>query len=140
MGYGIKTSVTQEDIDRLLAEADVSIQTVYDKCTLVTVKLKNGFVLSASSACVDPKNYSQELGASICLEHIKDELWKLEGYALQKQLSALVVYECDRKKCGDMCQPYCTATTDIEHAVNFKNKPSYAYNANGVAYVEESAV
>ena len=134
--YNAKTSVTQEDIDRLIAGADISIQTVYDKCTLVTVKLKNGFVLSASSACVDPKNYSQELGASICMEHIKDELWKLEGYALQKKLSEPIAYVCDRKRCGDKCDTHCEHTLDIEHAANFKSYDTSANEAGYVTYVE----
>lgn len=140
MNYCAKTSVTQEDIDRLLAEADVSYQTVYDKCTLVTVKLKNGFVLSASSACVDPKNYSQAMGVAICLDKIKDKLWELEGYALQKRLSELVVYECDREQCGDTCAPYCYGTTDLKHAANFEKFETNIYVAGGVTYVEKGAV
>ena len=80
-------TVTQEQIDKLLEEAYIQTDTRFGKCTIVTVRLKNGFILTASSACVDLKNYDEELGKNICLEHIKDRLWELEGYALQKAVN-----------------------------------------------------
>ena len=82
----IKRSITQEDIDKLLLEAEVGVATVHEKCTLVSVKLKNGFIITESSACVDPDNYNVDEGFNICMEHIANRLWELEGYALQKKL------------------------------------------------------
>lgn len=82
----MNNTVTQEQIDKLIEESDINITTVFDKCTLVTVKLKSGFVLTESSACVDVKNYNEKLGASICIEKIKDKLWELEGYKLQCEI------------------------------------------------------
>ena len=58
-------------------------KTVFGKCTIVAVQLKNGFVLVESSSCVDPINYSEAIGMSICIERIKNRLWELEGYKLQ---------------------------------------------------------
>jgi hypothetical protein len=82
----MKNTITQEDIDTLLQEAEVGVATVFDKVTVVSVKLKNGFVVTESSGCVDPENYNPELGFDICMEHIANKLWELEGYALQKKL------------------------------------------------------
>lgn len=82
----MKNSITQEDIDKLLQEAEVGVATVHDKCTMVSVKLKNGFIITESSACVDPTNYDVETGFNICMERIANRLWELEGYALQKKL------------------------------------------------------
>lgn len=82
----MNNTVTQEQIDRLWETAKVEVKTAYDKCTVMTVKLENGFILSASSACVDPANYDPELGEQICRNKIGDKLWELEGYCLQKQL------------------------------------------------------
>ena len=82
----MKNSITQEDIDRLLSEAEVGVATVHEKCTMVSVKLKNGFVITEASACVDPVNYNPEAGFEICMDRIADKLWELEGYALQKKL------------------------------------------------------
>ena len=79
-------SITQEHIDSLIRESQVNIKTVFGKCTIVAVQLKNGFVLVESSSCVDPMNYSEAMGASICMERIKNRLWELEGYKLQNEL------------------------------------------------------
>ena len=75
--------ITKERIDALLGEADIRTLTLFGKCTVVTAKLKNGFVLTADSACVDPANYDKRTGERICLEHIANKLWELEGYRLQ---------------------------------------------------------
>lgn len=82
-----KNTVTQEQIDKLIAESDVEVNTIFEKCTIVTVKLKNGFVLTESSACVDKENYDMEIGKEICMERIKNKLWELEGYKLQCELA-----------------------------------------------------
>ena len=76
--------VTQAQIDALIERAEITVETIYDKVTVVTVKLENGFCLSEASGAVDPANYSEAIGKDICLERIKNRLWELEGYALQK--------------------------------------------------------
>lgn len=81
-----KTKVEEKDIDELINNADIDVKTVLDKCTVVTVRLKNGFILTESSACVDSKNYDEEIGEKICLDKIRDKLWLLEGYKLQDKL------------------------------------------------------
>lgn len=82
-----KNTVTQEQIDKLIAESDIEVNTIFEKCTTVVVKLKNGFVLTESSACVDKENYDMEIGKEICMERIKNKLWELEGYKLQCELA-----------------------------------------------------
>lgn len=59
--------VTQAEIDLLLNSADVQVRTEFGKCTVVTVRLRNGFILTESSACVDPANYDVELGKEAVL-------------------------------------------------------------------------
>lgn len=76
--------ITEERIEEILDKSNIIVETVFEKVTQVTVQLENGFVLSHSSGCVDPKDYNKELGAKICLEKIKDKLWELEGYMLQE--------------------------------------------------------
>ena len=75
--------VTQEQVDKLFNEADLNEQVVFHKCLIISVKLKNGFVIVESSACVDPKNFDIEIGREICCNRIKDKIWELEGYNLQ---------------------------------------------------------
>ena len=82
----MKNSVTQADIDSLIAKSQIKVQTVFGKCTIVSVQLPNGFVIVESSSCVDPINYSEAMGTAICIDRIKNKLWELEGYELQNEL------------------------------------------------------
>jgi len=81
-----KNTITQEQIDTILHDSCWNVETVYDKCTVVTCKLPNGFIITESSACVDPANYNADLGEQICRERIANKLWELEGYKLQCEL------------------------------------------------------
>lgn len=119
-------TVTKEHIEKIMSDSKVEVQTIGDKTTFVCVTLPNGFVLTHSSSCVDPKNYNKEIGKEICLEKIKDKIWELEGYLLQQESSqnkkekvisktilmitgiAKVAYEVNRAYCqsiGDSTQP-----------------------------------
>lgn len=79
--------VTQEQVNKILANSKIDISTVFGKCTVVAVQLPSGFILVESSACVDPENYDAELGRQICMKRIEDQIWLLEGYYLQKYRS-----------------------------------------------------
>jgi hypothetical protein len=79
--------VTGEQIDKLMNEATIGTMTILEKCTIVAVTLKNGFILIESSACVDVANYNEEIGKEICLNRIRNKLWELEGYKLQCEVS-----------------------------------------------------
>ena len=48
--------VTKEKIDLIVSQTKFDVTTVFDKCTVVTAKLPNGFVITESSACADPSN------------------------------------------------------------------------------------
>ena len=81
-----KNTVTEERINHLMETAEYEATVAFDKCVVLMAKLENGFVLTESSACVDPANFDLELGVAICRQRIQDKLWELEGYALQKSL------------------------------------------------------
>ncbi len=82
----MKNTITQEEIKNLVDTAKIEVHTCFGKCTVVSVQLENGFVLTESSACVDTANYNEQIGVEICLQRIKNKLWELEGYCLQKKL------------------------------------------------------
>lgn len=82
----MKNTVTQRDIDKLFEESEVKTSVMFDKCLLMAVKLPNGFIITESSACVDPVNFDEKLGIKICTERVKNKLWELEGYMLQRKL------------------------------------------------------
>ena len=54
--------VTQEHIDNLIRESQINVKTVFGKCTIVSVQLKNGFVIVESNTCVNPINYDEAMG------------------------------------------------------------------------------
>lgn len=84
----MNTKVTKEEV--LANMQNVVCRTVMEfgkPTTYVTVQMKNGFTLRESTTCVDPKNYSEETGKSICLQRIEEKVWFLLGYALQEKLA-----------------------------------------------------
>ena len=83
----MKNSVTVEQIDALLEASEITVDTVYDKVTVVCCKLPNGFVITEASGAVDPANYDVNIGKDVCMKRIKNKLWELEGYALAKKLA-----------------------------------------------------
>lgn len=91
-------TVTGEKIRRLMDKARYETFTVYGKCTIVAAQLENGFILVESSACVDPANYNQELGESICKKAIEERLWELEGYLLQNQVYKQQTYDAIKRE------------------------------------------
>ena len=41
-----------------------------------------GWKILETSACVDVFNYNHEIGMKICIDKIKDRIWKMLGYEL----------------------------------------------------------
>lgn len=95
----IASTVTKELIAEIIAGSEITVNTVFDKCTIVTAKLPNGFVITESSACVSPENYDEEMGAEICMNKIIDKVWELEGYRLQCDLYELGYISEDKCDC-----------------------------------------
>ena len=82
-----KPSIGQEMVDDFIAHTEV--QTLGDKTTVVRAVLRNGFELVESSSCVSKENYSEELGAQICMKKIKDKVWFLLGFLLQTAVNGV---------------------------------------------------
>ncbi len=68
----------------------IDTQTMGDRTTVVRCVLRNGFVIVESSSCVDPKNYSVDMGKEICMGKIKDKIWELLGFLLQTAWHGIV--------------------------------------------------
>lgn len=101
-------TITEEMINDIIDNSKIMTTTTFDKCTIVSCQLPNGFVITESSACVDPKNYDLELGKEICMKKIKDKVWELEGYLLQETLweNELLFDDDDDEEdsCGNNCE------------------------------------
>ncbi len=89
-----QNTVTVDRVKSRIVEKEVkTIDLVGKKHTIVAVKLANGFTCVETSTCVDPANYSEEVGAEICMARIENKIWMLEGYLLQESLSQKEAYE-----------------------------------------------
>lgn len=84
-----KNTVKQDQVDKILEESEVFVNTLWGRCTVVAVQLPNGFTIVEHSGCVDASNYDESMGKEICIDRIKNEIWKLEGYKLQCKLGRL---------------------------------------------------
>jgi len=74
-------SISQEMVDHFIVSTEIT--TMGDKCTVVRAVLRNGFEIVESSACVSAENYDEKLGAEICMEKIRNQVWMLLGFLLQ---------------------------------------------------------
>lgn len=75
------TKVFKEDVENFIA--DVEVMTVGEKTTVVNAHTLSGFDMIRHSSCVDPKNYSEELGKQYAMEEVVNELWGHLGFVLQ---------------------------------------------------------
>lgn len=75
-------SITEKEVSSWID--NITVYTLENKkTTMVSATLINGFTIVESSSCVDPKNYSEAMGANICMGKIKDKVWELLGFLLQ---------------------------------------------------------
>lgn len=72
--------IPESVIDEIIAKSAVHAFKEYDSCTVVTMRLPNGYVLVESSGCIDPAEYDHDLGVEICMKALKRRIWQLEGY------------------------------------------------------------
>lgn len=49
------------------------------------LKLENGFVVTGTSACIDPAIFDKDIGMSIAYDNAVDKIWMLEGYLLKER-------------------------------------------------------
>lgn len=75
------TKVLKEDVENFIT--DVEVMTVGEKTTVVNAHTRSGFDTVRHSSCVDPKNYSEELGKQYAMEEVVDDLWAHLGFVLQ---------------------------------------------------------
>ena len=75
------TKILREDVEAFIGNVDV--MTVGDKTTVINAHTLTGFDMVRHSSCVDPKNYSEELGKEYALEEVTNNLWGHLGFVLQ---------------------------------------------------------
>lgn len=73
--------ILKEDVEKFIT--DVDVMTVGDKTTVVNAHTLTEFDMVRHSSCVDPKNYSEELGKKYAMEEVISNLWAHLGFVLQ---------------------------------------------------------
>jgi len=103
----MKNKITQEDIDSIVERTQWTVEEFHGKCTVVVARLPNGFILTESSACVDPTNYDVNIGMECCKKRIIDKIWLLEGYRLQCRIPELtkIQINLDGRKLAEEMYP-----------------------------------
>lgn len=92
VGSGIEPLVNENTVTEGVVSdfiREYHVTTLGKKTTVVRATLRNGFEIVESSSCVDPANYSEEVGAEICRDRIRNQVWHLLGFALQWARSGL---------------------------------------------------
>lgn len=75
------TKIIKEDVENFITNVDVT--TIGEKTTVVNTHTRSGFDMVRHSSCVDPKNYSEELGKQYAMEEVVNSLWSHLGFVLQ---------------------------------------------------------
>lgn len=80
----IPNKLTLEDIQsKVVGELFVKVgDTTTVVCNLL---LENGFVVTGTSACIDPAIYDEQIGKQIAHDNALDKIWQLEGYLLAQR-------------------------------------------------------
>ena len=76
--------VTPEQIDSLIDLIQYFRPT--GTLTICVLTLKNGFNVTGESACVDPRNFNEQIGQDIAYRNARDKIWSLEGYHLASKI------------------------------------------------------
>lgn len=82
MGEGSDgTKITEQMVKDFVTT--VVTQKMGNKTTVVQAELRNGFIITESSSCVEAANYDEEVGRGICMARIESKVWELLGMLLQ---------------------------------------------------------
>lgn len=66
----------------ILSESEFNVMTVFDKCTIVSCRLPNNFVIVEYSACISPEDYDIDIGVKICMNRIKNKICEMIAYQI----------------------------------------------------------
>lgn len=76
-----ETKISASDVMSFIVQGEGT--KLGDKTTVVLDSTITGFDMVGTSACVDPNNYSQEIGEEIARRDITNKIWGHLGFVLQ---------------------------------------------------------
>lgn len=72
--------VTKEGIEKRVISADYIV--MHSTVTVCSLVLENGYSVRGESACVDPRNFDEDIGRELAYRDAINKIWPLEGYLL----------------------------------------------------------
>jgi len=70
-------------VDKILKHSKKKVFTIFNDKIIVAIKLPNNQVLTESCSCLDFDNYSKQDYINLCMERIKDKIYRLDGYHIK---------------------------------------------------------
>ena len=80
--------IPREQIDAIMEQSEFIELDCFGCCTVVVMKLPNGFTLVEKSGTISPGEYDPQIGRRICRENLRDKVWELEGYVRKNAYDA----------------------------------------------------
>lgn len=80
---------------------DIEYTRLQGTLTHCTITVKNGFVFTGESACVDTANFDEEIGKKIAYENAFEKMWLPYGFWLKQTLHDKEVPETENKTFDD---------------------------------------
>lgn len=74
--------LTEAEIETIFNESDIEVSTLWDRITIMTVRLPNGFVLNTSATTLTSEDFDVEIGTAICERRIKAKIAQYTGFSL----------------------------------------------------------
>lgn len=95
--------ITNEYIEEIMENSKFETFTTFNKCTVVSCHLPNGFVITESYYWTNHNDYNSELAEEFCYDKIAEKIYELESYRLQQYLWEEEV----REDCECTCESNC---------------------------------
>ena len=76
--------VTLEQMEENIKE--VQFSNIGGTHTICLITVNNGFTFLGDSACVDPNNFSKDVGEKIAYDNAIDKMWGYYGFLLKQKM------------------------------------------------------
>lgn len=76
-------TITEFDVEEFVPDRGIIVSKLGEKTTVVQAVCLTQFELTETSACVVPEKFDQTIGARVCLNKIKTQLFAHLGFVLQ---------------------------------------------------------
>lgn len=86
-------SVAEKNIKKILSNTRYEHEVYEGKCLITKAVLPCGFIIVTSSGCVDPRNFSVEIGRKTNMDFIEQKVWEMEGYKLTCDIHDILLNE-----------------------------------------------